>query len=121
MNLMGYIYDGLNNIDGVVLYTKRPKAFEFVPTLSFNIRGLDSNETASLLNNDGISVRAGLHCAPMAHKRLGTIDIGTVRICCSTFNSRFEADRLLMSVKNIVNSLKNTKKAIDYRHRFMLK
>ncbi len=121
MNLLGYIYDGLNSIDGVVLYTKRPALYEFVPTLSFNIRGLDSAETASLLNNDGIAVRAGLHCAPMAHKRLGTIDIGTVRICCSAFNNRNEADRLLMSVKNIKNSLKNSKKAIDYQHKFMLK
>lgn len=97
--LMQYIYDGFKNIKGVVLYTERPTLGRFVPTLSFNIRGLDSATVAAMLAKDGIATRAGLHCAPMAHRRLGTVDIGTVRLCCSVFNNKLQADKLLSSVK----------------------
>ncbi len=97
--LMQYIYDGLKEIKGVVLYTARPTLGRYVPTLSFNIRGLDSATAAAILAKDGIATRAGLHCAPMAHRRLGTVDIGTVRLCCSVFNNKAQADKLLSCVK----------------------
>lgn len=99
MELMTYIYDRLNAMNGVVLYTPRPMPGVFVPTLSFNLRGMDSSSAADLLAERGIAVRAGLHCAPMAHRRLGTVDIGTVRICCSAFNNVQQADRLLEAVR----------------------
>ncbi len=102
IQLVGYIYDRLSEIKGVKLYTKKPTHYEYVPTLSFNVEGWSSDEIASKLGRDGIAVRAGLHCAPMAHRRLGTIDSGTVRICCSVFNNRFEADKLCESVKKYV-------------------
>ena len=101
MKLMGYIYDRLSKTKGVTLYTPKPTAYHYVPTLSFNIEGQSSDEVARKLDNEGIAVRAGLHCAPMAHRRLGTIDNGTVRICCSVFNNQSDADKLCECVKNI--------------------
>ncbi len=101
MQLMKYIYDGLKNIKGVVLYTPRPAEGRFVPTLSFNISGLSSGETAEILGRHFVAVRSGLHCASMAHRRLGTVDGGTVRICLSVFNSKREADVFLSIVKNL--------------------
>ncbi len=106
LELMGYIYDGLNAVKGVILYTPKPKMGQFVPTLSFNIRSVDSVTVAAELSKEGIAVRAGLHCAPMAHRRIGTVDIGTVRICCSVFNTRQHADKLISAVKNVVKSYK---------------
>ncbi len=106
LELMTYIYDRLKSIKGVVLYTERPTVGRFVPTLSFNISGMDSTTAATHLAKKGIAVRAGLHCASMAHRRLGTVDIGTVRICCSVFNNRQQADKLLNAVKNVVNFYK---------------
>ena len=48
-------------------------------TLSF--RGnLDCEELADALAKQGIAVRAGLHCAPLAHESAGTLDTGTVRL-----------------------------------------
>ena len=48
-------------------------------TLSF--RGdRDCEELAGALSRQGIAVRAGLHCAPLAHESAGTLDTGTVRI-----------------------------------------
>ena len=101
MSVICNIYDGLSAIKGVKLYTPRPCNYEYVPTLSFNIDGLPSDEVARRLSSDGICVRAGLHCAPMAHRRLGTVDSGTVRISCSVYNSHDDAKRLCESVKKI--------------------
>ena len=109
LELFTYIYDKLCEIKDVVLYTERPSVDRFVPTLSFNIRGIDSATVASFLASQNIAVRAGLHCAPMAHRRLGTIDIGTVRICCSVFNNRQHADKLINAVKLASNLQKNHK------------
>ena len=106
LGLMTYIYDRLKSIKGVVLYTERPTVGRFVPTLSFNISGMDSTTAATLLAKEGIAVRAGLHCASMAHRRLGTVDSGTVRICCSVFNNRQQAEKLLNTVKNIAKFYK---------------
>lgn len=101
MQLMRYIYDRLKDTKGVVLYTPRPQDGRFVPTLSFNISGLSSGEAAEILGRHSIAVRSGLHCASMAHRRLGTVDSGTVRICLSAFNSKREADTFLSVVKNL--------------------
>lgn len=48
-------------------------------TVSF-LAGEDSEETAHYLEKQGIAVRAGLHCAPLAHESAGTLDTGTVRV-----------------------------------------
>lgn len=42
--------------------------------------GLDCEEAARLLGQQGIAVRAGLHCAPLAHRSAGTLESGTVRV-----------------------------------------
>jgi cysteine desulfurase family protein len=99
--LIGYIYKELLKISGCVLYTPFPKYGEYVPIISFNIRGLSASATADLLNKADIAVRGGLHCAAFAHKRLGTIEKGTVRISPSVFNTKNEADYLIKTLKNI--------------------
>ena len=48
-------------------------------TVSF-LPGLDSEETAEFLAQQGIAGRAGLHCAPLAHESAGTLETGTVRV-----------------------------------------
>ena len=48
-------------------------------TVSFLAPG-DCEELAARLGKRGIAVRAGLHCAPLAHKSAGTLETGTVRI-----------------------------------------
>ena len=48
-------------------------------TISFR-PGCDCEEGARMLAERGIAVRAGLHCAPLAHESAGTLDTGTVRI-----------------------------------------
>ena len=48
-------------------------------TVSF-LPGMDCEEAADLLAQQGIAVRAGLHCAPYAHESAGTLETGTVRV-----------------------------------------
>ena len=48
-------------------------------TVSFQGRA-DCEEIAEFLGSRGIAVRAGLHCAPLAHESAGTLDRGTVRV-----------------------------------------
>lgn len=48
-------------------------------TVSF-LPGMDCEETAAILAEKGIGVRAGLHCAPLAHRSAGTLETGTVRV-----------------------------------------
>ena len=41
---------------------------------------MDCEEAAQKLAEQGIAVRAGLHCAPLAHESAGTLETGTVRV-----------------------------------------
>ena len=101
LELAKYIYEGLKKISGCILYTPLPQYGSFVPVISFNIRGITASDTADLLDKANIAVRAGLHCAPFAHKRLGTIENGTVRISPAIFNTKNEADYLIRALKSI--------------------
>mgnify|MGYP002932521733 CR=1 FL=1 len=76
----------------------------YVPLLSFNVVGLHSEQTAALLANDNIAVRAGLHCAPSAHKTYGTLREGTVRIAPSIFTKKQDVNLLLTSVVKIAKN-----------------
>lgn len=58
--------------------------------LSVQLDGLDCEEAAARLAERGIAVRAGLHCAPVAHATAGTLDAGTVRFSFSPFNTERE-------------------------------
>ncbi len=69
--------------------------------ISFNASGIPSEIVASELNRRGICVRAGLHCAPLAHKKLGTLEIGTVRLSISYLNSFGECDKFYKALRSI--------------------
>lgn len=72
--------------------------------LSFNISGMDSETVGKLLSDRGIAVRAGFHCSPLAHRSAGTLDIGTVRISVSPFNTLLDINALLNAVKSILRN-----------------
>ncbi|WMJ77975.1 MULTISPECIES: aminotransferase class V-fold PLP-dependent enzyme [unclassified Sedimentibacter] len=56
-----------------------------------NIEGIDSSDVAYRLDTEyGIAVRPGLHCAPLAHKTIGTDKIGAVRFGVGPFNKKSE-------------------------------
>lgn len=62
--------------------------------LLFNIKGCSPEYIAEELDKNGICVRAGFHCAPLAHKALGTGPLGAVRASFGAFNTLEETDKL---------------------------
>lgn len=61
----------------------------------------DCERTAALLAERGVCVRAGLHCAPLAHRSAGSFDTGTVRVSVSAFNTEAEIDALADILKKL--------------------
>ena len=94
-------YDGLSHLPGVIIYSGRPSKGVNVPTLSFNLRDYDCDSVAEYLDADGICVRSGLHCAPCAHRSIGTAPNGTVRISFSAFNTVNDVSALIRSLSAI--------------------
>ena len=102
MRLGQRLYDRLSGINAVRLYTARPEADTHVPVISFNIGNMDSEQVAAMLDRHQIAVRAGLHCAPLAHQSYGTQEQGTVRAVMSAFNNEKQIDTLANLVNNFV-------------------
>lgn len=69
--------------------------------LSFRLEGLDSETAAARLAGRGIAVRAGLHCAPLAHQTAGTLETGTVRISAGAWTSKRDILALVRAVEGI--------------------
>ena len=82
---------GLRQLPGVEVFTGPGQS----GVLSFRCRDLDCEEAAARLAEAGIAVRAGLHCAPMAHRSGGTLETGTVRVSFSAFNTSAEVRQFL--------------------------
>ena len=55
--------------------------------LSFIVEGVDCEEMGEAMASRGIALRAGLHCAPLAHRTVGTLKTGTIRFSPSAFNT----------------------------------
>jgi len=98
------LLNGLLPLPGTVLYG--PTDWERrVGLVSFNIEGLTSSEVASRLDQAyGICVRSGLHCSPLSHRTIGTLENGAVRASFSYMNSVEDVDRLLEALGDIVRA-----------------
>lgn len=94
------LYTSLATMPNIEIYTPYMQEFLYVPVLSFNVKGINSEKTASYLNSKGIAVRAGLHCAPAAHYKLKTNEQGTVRVSLSYYNTPSEIEYLIKVIKN---------------------
>ena len=72
---------------------------EMLPTVSLIINGLDSGIVARKLNDEfGICCRMGLHCAPNAHRTLGTFPQGTLRFSFGFFNTHDNIDAVARAI-----------------------
>jgi len=74
--------------------------------VSFNLNGFDPREVATMLDGAaGIEVRAGLHCAPGVHRRIGTFDSGgCVRASFGHFSTQDCAKQLVEAVSMLASS-----------------
>lgn len=97
---INYLYSNLKDIKGIKLY------HDFsgirIPIISFNVEGYASEEFAKLLADEGVMTRAGIHCAPLHHKAMGTQSCGMIRISLSGFNSFDEIDEAVKIIRKHV-------------------
>ena len=93
----GYLLEKLKSIDDVIL-TGHKDMNERVSVFSFNFRGKDNGILADELSRCGFETRPGLHCAPSAHKTLGTFPQGALRVSPGYFNTVNELDEFLYSL-----------------------
>jgi cysteine desulfurase / selenocysteine lyase len=94
---------GIGSVDGVTIYGLKD-ASRRIAIVSFNIRGIDPAEAALELDERfDIMSRPGLHCAPSAHKTIGTFPAGTVRFSFSYFNTVEEINRAVDAVRFLAN------------------
>jgi len=94
--------DGLRHLPDVTTYGPG-KGVERGAVVSFSVEGLHPHDVAALLDQDGIAVRAGHHCAQPLMRRLGVI--GTVRASFSVFNSSDEVAQLCRAVADVKSAL----------------
>jgi selenocysteine lyase/cysteine desulfurase len=94
---------GIGAVDGVTTYGLKD-ASRRISVISFNIRGMDPAKAALELDERfGIMSRPGLHCAPSAHKTIGTFPAGTVRFSFSYFNTVEEINQAVDAVRSLAN------------------
>lgn len=94
----------ISNMDSINIIGSKSIS-ERTSVVSLDFKTMDNSEAAFLLDRDfGISTRVGLHCAPNAHKTLGTFPRGTVRFSFGHFNT---SDEVKYAVESINKILKN--------------
>ena len=81
--------ENLMNMDNVTVYGNDNS----VATVAFNVANLGSEEVFEMLKGKA-AVRAGYHCAPLAHRAIGTLDRGAVRASFGVFNSKNDVAKM---------------------------
>ena len=97
-SLTAYLLQELKKLPLYTAYSK-PNPCGIV---AFSHAFLQAEHIASLLSSKhDIAVRGGLHCAPLMHEALGTLDGGLVRVSLSHFNEKQELDILLNALQDV--------------------
>ena len=95
-SLLEHVTPGLGEIPGLNLYGN---AGAKVAVLSFTMDGIHPHDIGTILDTDGIAVRAGHHCAQPLMKHYGIP--GTARASFAFYNTPEEADALVASLRKI--------------------
>lgn len=78
---------------------------EYVGIVSCLIDGISSDSAGNIFDRQGISVRTGLHCAPLAHRFMGTYPAGTIRFSVNYFTSEEDFEQLMEALDFIEENL----------------
>ncbi len=107
MEITKYFLDRIKEIDNVKIAGKKDIK-DRLGVVSLDFRDVDNSVVAFYLSSKyKIMTRVGLHCAPRAHKTLGTFPQGTVRFSFSHFNTKEEVDICIDAIKDILDNIKN--------------
>ena len=95
------LFDGLAAMDGITLYSPAQEAGR-AGIVCFNVGDLPSAQAADALARRDIAVRGGLHCAPEAHRFLGTLQRGAVRASIGHDNTFEEVEEFIKAVRKLL-------------------
>ncbi len=99
------LIEGLKSVPGVTIYGGGDDERQ-TATVSFNVEGLAPSEVGLCLDDKhGLMCRVGLHCAPAAHRTLGTFPVGTVRFGLSYFSNEKEVTAAIEAVAEIAHGV----------------
>ncbi|MBC2576670.1 aminotransferase class V-fold PLP-dependent enzyme [Peptostreptococcus canis] len=103
--LTQYMIDRLSEIPKLKLYGPKSSK-ERSAVILINIDDLDSGEVTFRLDSEfDIATRSGIHCAPLAHKTIGTINQGGVRFSLGYFNTKDDIDKAIEALKIIAKDV----------------
>ena len=98
------LLDILSQYDFITVVGNSPEQ-QYVGIVSCLFEGISSDVAGNLLSKQGVSVRTGLHCAPLAHKFLGTHPAGTIRFSVGYFTLQEDFDALSEALDAIEDNL----------------
>jgi cysteine desulfurases, SufS subfamily len=101
-NLTGYAMESLAAVPGLCLIGTSPNK---ISVISFILRNFSPDEVAHYLDQEGIAVRAGHHCAQPALERFGVTN--TLRISLGLYNTREEVDTSIQAISRLIRSKRN--------------
>ena len=94
----------LNNYDFIHIVGNN-ESNEYVGIVSCLIDGISSDSAGNIFDRQGVSVRTGLHCAPLAHRFMGTYPAGTIRFSVNYFTSEEDFEQLIEALDFIEENL----------------
>ncbi len=101
LNLTTQLLDGLRDIDRIRIYGVPDPSLR-TAVIAFNLEGMDCGEVSLRLDREyGIITRSGLHCAPLAHQTLGTLEQGACRLSPGFFNTEDQIEKVIAAITNI--------------------
>ncbi len=102
MALTRRLVEGFHGIDGLRIYCCE-NLKNHLSTVTVNLEGLDAGDVGTMLDVDhNIATRTGLHCAPLVHSQIGTMEIhGGVRFAVGAFNTEEQVDTAIDAMKEI--------------------
>lgn len=98
-DLVAAALDGLSSIEGVRIIGPTSTELRGSP-VSFVVDGVHAHDVGQVLDDDGVAVRVGHHCAWPLHRRFGIA--ATARASFAVYNTRDEVDRLVAGVRRAV-------------------
>ena len=100
----GKLLEILNNYDFIRIVGNY-ESNEYVGIVSCLIEGISSDSAGNIFDHQGISVRTGLHCAPLAHRFMGTYPAATIRFSVNYFTSEEDFEQLIEALDFIEENL----------------
>lgn len=99
--LTDMLLEGLKGIEGVEIYGPRDAKLQ-AGVVSINVLNGDAGEISYILDRSyDIATRSGLHCSPLAHKTIGTLERGALRLSIGPFNDREDIETVIKAIHEI--------------------